>query len=474
VPNRREFLGAGLAGAAALAAARVGVRDRPDAGTARRVVVVGAGLAGLTAAHDLRDAGWDVVVLEARHRVGGRAHTIRAPFTGGLHAEAGGESIDDNHTAIRALLTRFGLATAARRADRETTATTFVRGRRRPAAAYVTGRGGRVLADYDRYYDAVDRLGVDIDPEHPDRAANAERLDRRSLASFIDDLHLVPEARLLVEIAETSEYATEPRHLSLLFVAQQSAVVQHVPDGAVETMRVAGGSDALPRAMAAALGPAVRLGAEVRRIAAHGDHVTVSTSTGRFDAAHVVLALPPRPLRAIRFTPALPAGVRTAIDGLELGPAVKVMTQYRERFWDAGGASGLVITDLPFHIAWDATDSVASTDGILSTFTTGESALRLGARPDRARIAEIHREIGRVYPGAAALQSAAATKAWRNDRFTGGGYAAWLPGTFLGSWERLRRPVGRMHFAGEHTEALAGYMESAVRSGHRVAAVIDA
>jgi monoamine oxidase len=87
-------------------------------------------------------------------------------------------------------------------------------------------------------------------------------------------------------------------------------------------------------------------------------------------------------------------------------------------------------------------------------------------------MAAVHRQIGRVYPDAAALQSVAATKAWRNDRFTGGGYAAWRPGEFLGSWSQLRRPVGRVHFAGEHTESLAGYMESAVRSGHRVAASI--
>lgn len=433
---------------------------------------MGAGLAGLTAAHDLRDAGWDVAVLEARERVGGRAFTIRAPFTGGLHAEAGGESIDDNHDAIQAQLVKFGLHTDARLADRDTTGTTYVRGRRRPVAEYASGRGGRVLADYDRYYAAVDALGRDVDPEHPDRAAHAERLDHRSLAGFIDDLHLVPEARFLVDIAETSEYATEPRNLSLLFVAQQSAVVQDVPDSAVETKRIAGGSDTLPRAMAAALGGAVRLGATVRRIESHADHVTVVGSDGRIDAAHVVLALPPRPLRTIRFVPELPAAVRTVIDGLELGPAVKVMTQYRERFWKAGGASGLVITDLPFHVGWDATDSVPATDGIFTTFTTGASAIDLGDRSDRARIAAIHRQVGRVYPEAAALQLGATTKAWRNDRLTGGGYAAWRPGEFLGAWTRLRSAVGRVHFAGEHTEALAGYMESAVRSGHRVAATI--
>src|SRR3954453_4940636 len=115
--SRRAFLGAAAATAVGLpAVARAGAPPartaaRPDHGARRRVVVIGAGLSGLTAALDLRDAGWDVVVLEARDRVGGRVHTLRTPFTAGLHAEAGGESIDDGHAAIQAMLRRFGLTT---------------------------------------------------------------------------------------------------------------------------------------------------------------------------------------------------------------------------------------------------------------------------------------------------------------------------------------------------------------------------
>jgi monoamine oxidase len=387
----------------------------------------------------------------------------------------GGESIDDNHDAIQALLPRFGLTTVARPPDRDARATTYFRGRRRSAADYVAARGGKVLADYDRYYAAVDRLGDGVDPARPEATRGAERLDARSLAVFMDGLHLDPAARAIVEIAETSEYATEPSNLSLLFVAQQAAVVRGVPDSAVETKRIAGGNDGLPRAMASALGTSVRLGAAVTAIDTHPDHVRVHTRGGpSVDAARVVVALPPGPLRRVRFRPALPARVRTVVHGLDLGPAVKVMTEFPERFWARGDASGLVISDLPFHVAWDATDSVPSTAGILTTFTTGAMALRLGASTDGARVAAVHRQLTRVFPAARSAAGPSATHAWRNDRFTGGGYAFWRPGEFMDAWPVLREPVGRVHFAGEHTEALAGYMESAVRSGHRVAAAIGA
>src|SRR5262245_24233441 len=108
VLTRRAFLASAMVGTAALGTIRawsspLRTTPRPDLGTPGRVVVAGAGLAGLTAALDLVDAGWDVVVLEARDRVGGRVHTLYEPFSPGMHAEAGGESIDDNHDRLLAL-----------------------------------------------------------------------------------------------------------------------------------------------------------------------------------------------------------------------------------------------------------------------------------------------------------------------------------------------------------------------------------
>lgn len=470
--SRRRFVGGALA-AGAIVVTRpraIFTAARPDDATRRRVVVVGAGLAGLTAALDLRDARWDVVVLEARHRVGGRVRTVYEPFTDGLHAESGGESIDDNHDRIQALVARFGLHTDRRLANRDATATAYYRGRKALAGEFLGAAG--VADDYNRFYEESARLGEGIDPEHPDRAANAERLDGQSLADFIRGLRLDPRARFVVETAERGEYAADARDVSLLFHAQQEAVVADVPDSAVETMRIHGGNSALVRAMAAELGDAVVLGAPVRSVHRGPDVVTVQAGGRVHTGAQLVLAVPPPALRDVDFRPGLPATAAAMVRGLELGPAAKVMTQYDDRFWRAGGASGLVVTDLPFRIAWDATDSVPGPSGILTTFTTGAPGRAFARLDDAARVRAVRRQVAQVFPAASGRAGASATIAWPDERFTGGGYAAYRPGQMTRFWALLRRPLGRIRFAGEHTESLAGYMESAVRSGHRVAAAI--
>jgi monoamine oxidase len=473
--SRREFLGAAVAVGAGLAVRPLRVLDRPDAATPRRVVVVGAGLAGLTAALDLRGAGWDVVVLEARDRVGGRVLTARDSFGGGQIAELGGESIDDNHHAIRALVAEYGLRTAARPPGRDERATIFRRGRRRTAAQYVSQRGGKVLEDYDRYYESIDRLGENVDdPSRPEATPHATRFDRRSLADHLDALDLVPEARWVVEREETAEYAIDPRHLSLLFVMQQAAVVADVPDSAAETMRIAEGNDALPHAMAVALGDAVRLGAPVTRIDRSAGSVSVHTRDTSFTGAHVVLAVPPPVARRIEFRPGLPAAVRSALAAVDLGPAVKVLQQYPERFWRAGGASGVLVTDQPFALGWDATDSVPGPEGILTTFTTGRRGTAFARLDAATRTRLVNRQLVRMFGPVAASPTATATEAWPDERYTRGGYAYFSPGRFLSTWPVLHAAHGRLHFAGEHTETLAGYMESAARSGHRVARRIGA
>jgi monoamine oxidase len=488
--SRRRFLaGATVAVAAACTShsRRPVARavSRPDPGAPRRVIVVGAGLAGLTAAVRLRDARWDVVVLEARTRVGGRVHTVYGgeegvPFDRGLRAEVGGESIDDTHTSLRNMLRRFGLDTERRPGDTTSRAAQGLfryRGRTYTFAQLTALRGGAVLGDYLRVDDELQRLAEKhrVDPEHPEAAVGAVELDGISFATWLDSLHLVPEARFVAEQANVSLYNAELSDLSMLFVAQQTAVTAGMFDSQSETMRVAGGNTRLPKAMAAHLGSALDLDAPVTAVRRDGDVVGVTARGREHFGAHVVFAVPPPPLRNVRFDPPLPAPIAAAIAGLDLGAATKVVNQYHSAFWRRHGQSGFSLSDLTYRISWDAADSYSAPAGLLTTFTTANNGHTLAALADTARIGRVRDELATVFPESPGqLAGPAATMAWSDEPFTGGGYAVYKPNQLAAFWEPLRAGTDRIHFAGEHVEALAGYMESAVRSGIRVAAGIGA
>ncbi|MDB4985666.1 MAG: hypothetical protein JWN04_844, partial [Myxococcaceae bacterium] len=228
--------------------------DSQDGSVARRVAVVGAGLSGLTAAIDLRAAGWEVIVLEARDRVGGRVHTLREPLGAGMHAELGGESIDDTHDAIQELAARYGLTLEARPNDKTDTAVIEYHGHRSAISDFLMGQQGQVAADYASVADQLAALAIGLDPEHPEAFAQADALDKQSFAQFLDGLDLLPAAKFAAIVVNRAGFASELEHVSLLFAAQQVAASVDETAEQVETMRIAGGNDTLPRALAADLG----------------------------------------------------------------------------------------------------------------------------------------------------------------------------------------------------------------------------
>jgi len=464
--------------AASAAVAACSTTPRPVAATNRRVVVVGAGLSGLTAALALRSQGWDVTVLEARDRVGGRVHTLYDSFSDGIHVEAGGESIDTNHDQIQALARHYRLPLAPRRADKLQTAAVWLDGRR----GVLQDEGAAdpaMLAGYATFAAGLVTLAGDLDPDHPELTARAEEWDAQTLQDYAATQSLDPGAALLVQSDYRGNFNAQLHQVSLLFALQQAVSDASLPESGVEAYRIAAGNSALPRAMAADLGDTVHLRAPVTQVEQRPWGVRVHagpTGSPPFDAARLVLAAPPPALRGIAFSPALPAATAAMVGQLDLGHALKVSTEFRSRFWDAEGLSGFTITDLPFGIAWDSTDSVpggADRPGVLTQFVTGDAAAQGAALASGARIQSFQPQLDTVYPeGVAHKTGVATTMAWANERFTGGGYAVYGPGQVTRFWPEVRQAHGPIWFAGEHTEALAGYMESAVRSGHRVATAI--
>lgn len=470
--GRRAFLRRAALGAAALAA---GCRR----GERTEVVVVGAGMAGLAAAAELARVGRDVVVLEAQSRPGGRVLTLRAPFADGLHAEAGAVFVPGGHHETERVAREHGVRLVEGERRRGASAWYHVAGRRVevrpgeavdwPAALELARREqglspGALLRTY--LARPLERLG---DPRHPAWPGGAAReLDSLTTAALLRREGASAGAVRIVRLGYLDEWGDGVDHASALPALRDLAL----NGGPGAMRRIDGGSDRLPRAMAAALGGRVRYGAAVRAIrAGTGGAVVEYAVDGAARALHaerVVCAVPFAALRAIRIDAKLGARKAEAIRGMRATSVTRVFLQVRRRFWEPDAPES-VPTELPVMHAIHATAGQGGERGILEAFVTGARARRLAAAGERERVGFAARHLEALWPGTAAHLEVGASYAWDADPWAFGDYAWFRPGELTAWLPSLARPEGRLHFAGDHTSSSPGWMQGAVESGVRAA-----
>lgn len=473
--TRRRLLG-GMAGVAAAAGgvaaglwsladegAGVAVPGRRTASpvTSGRgsVVVVGGGLAGLTAAWTLREAGVEVTLVEAAPGLGGRVRTWRGD---GWYAEAGGEFVDGRHADLRALLKEMGLGlepVGGGTEDLEGVA--LLDGRHHPLDKVFHGPLGEALARVEGPLLEIGEGFADLaDPAgHPRAAA----VDARSAADLLDEVGLTGRARWLVEHELRGELSVEPGDASLLYWAQLATATA---EDELEAHRIAGGGDRLVGRLAAALGDAVLLATPVSAVEVGPGGVRVRAGDRTLQADRVVLATPPVAAAAIRFEGRIPDALLDALRRLRLGDATKVLTVHAARWWRDGGYDGTTLTDTPLGDTWEIPGPGAGLIAFAGAAGAPQLA-ELGHDP-----AALSDAIGRLWLDVA-VPDAIETRVvrWADERWVDGAYSAYAPGQVTSLWGVLRRPHGRVSVAGEHTARTAvGYMDGAVESGRRAAA----
>lgn len=475
--KRRDFLKrSALAIAAArfssLEPLRAGSRGLDRAARPKKVIVLGAGLAGLAAAYELAQAGHDVTVLEAQTRAGGRVQTLREPFSDGLYAEAGAGRIPDTHAWTFKYAELFGLPLDPFY-PREGFYMNCIRGKR-----YKVRHGENMdisalpldltpeerklgLAGIDDKYvvPVLNQLGDLGAPDWPPEAFR--KLDRMTWLEFLRAQGASPGAIALFELGSAFEGDSALDYL-------RDDLSHH----AKQLFKIRGGNDLLPKAFAARLAEKIRYGSPVVRIEhdARGVRVTClqAGAPETLAADYLVCAIPFSTLKRIEISPRLSPEKQKIIEQLQYDPAVKIFFQTRRKFWQAEGANGFAMSDLPMEV-WNPTWDQPGARGILNAYMMNNTGQRATAMAASKRAGFGLGEMEKVHPGLRENLEGVAVKVWAEDEWARGAYTLFEPGQMT-SWGRsIARPEGRIHFAGEHTSSWPGWMQGALESGNRAA-----
>jgi monoamine oxidase len=509
--------------------------DLARRGPRKRIIVIGAGLAGLSAAYRLRQADHDVTVVEARDRSGGRVRTVREPFPDSLYAEAGALFIPRYHNLTIGYARRFKLKLDPIPPDLPGRTICFLKSTHvpspnDPAATWPVklrenehcrvDLGGLILGGLMGLWELYILPTVVAIQDHARfESVNSEQLakyDELSFREFLENQGASPAAIEILRLGYFDLWGDGIESVSALTLLRDIALnglPPHFklppavcgpakPRSAVRpaaesnagsagqesdalTFAISGGNDQLPSAFEQQLKGRVRFNSPVVRIEPGADQVGLVCgrpgATERLVGDRVICTIPFSVLRDVEIEPAFTPEKSKAIAELAYTSVCRVFVQTGKREWKPArpfeGQNELPIgtasTDLPSMFVHDATVIQKSTRGIIESFTAGAHARNLDGMAEEERVAYTQKYVSQVYPGLTGQLKGGASKSWDEDPWSRGGYCYFRPGEMARLLPHIERPENRVHFAGDHTSVAPGWMEGALESGHRAAQEVN-
>lgn len=482
-----------------------------------RVTVIGAGMAGLTAAYQLVKAGHDVTILEARDIPGGRVQTVREPFTQGQHAEAGAMFVPGHDTLLVGYVEMLNLDLLQINSD-PIDLVCYLRGTRVGTPSTPDAKWPVPLTDAEQKAGYMGLWGMYVlpvvqqemgDPRDPTWPPPAlAKYENATFAEFLRAQGASPGAIEIFKLGYFDLFGDGMYSVSALDVLRDLSfsmggvppivrkdfsvgrdiplpiatelkladhTVESAADAANHGFTVVGGNDRLPFALANTpeLKGRIKYGTPVRRIRSSESGVTLTTghpgAYQEWTADRVICTAPFSVLRRLDLDVPFTPDKRNAIHNLRYTSVLREFVQTRTRVWTGQKLPGSAATDLEIMFINDQTITQEGPAGILEAYSAGPRARWWGAKSAEERHRMTVAQMDQVYPGLAAEVVAGATKSWDDDEWARGDYCWFEVGEMSRLMPAVMRPECRIHFAGDHTSPMPGWMEGAIESGHRAA-----
>ncbi|XP_059994151.1 amine oxidase [flavin-containing] A [Lagenorhynchus albirostris] len=441
------------------------------------VVVIGGGISGLSAAKLLAEHEVNVLVLEARDRVGGRTYTVRNQHVD--YVDVGGAYVGPTQNRILRLSKELGLETYKVNVNERLVQ--YVKGRTYPfRGAFPPVWNPIAYLDYNNLWRTMDNMGKEIPADAPWEAPHAEEWDKMTMKDLIEKICWTKTARQFASLFVNINVTSEPHEVSALwflwYVKQCGGTTRifSITNGGQERKFV-GGSGQVSERIMHLLGDRVKLRCPVTYVDQSGDNIMIETLNHQlYECRYVISAVPPTLTAKIHFRPELPSERNQLIQRLPMGAIIKCMMYYKEAFWKKKDYCGCMIIEdeeAPISITLDDTKPDGSLPAIMG-FILARKADRLAKVHKELRKRKICELYAKVLGSQEALQPVHyEEKNWCEEQYSGGCYTAYFPPGIMTQYGRvIRQPVGRIYFAGTETATQwSGYMEGAVEAGERAA-----
>lgn len=440
------------------------------------ILIVGAGIAGLTAAYRLQENGVWVDIIEARNRVGGRLHTLHNAANTGINVELGGEFIDSSHKNVRNLARELNLELVDLYAsDTDLTKQVW----------YFEGKQVSLKEISKGFIPIANKIESDLrllgdEITYKSHNSYAAKIDKISLEKYVDRIKAPSYIKKLLKVAYTTEYGREPSQqscLNLLFL-----IGTHTDDFSIygesdERYHLRGGNQRIAEELRNRLLYPVETNTILEGINTKSDgRYSVSLRSGMktFNRTYerILLAIPFTTLRGVKMQVNMNPRKRSAIQQLGYGTNSKLITAYQERIWRTKYKSnGEVYTDLPYQTLWEPTRYAGKKQGLITNYAGGRHGVELGKGTIDFQAEKLVSQINKVFPGIDRLYQTPPIRAyWVGEEYTKGSYSCYLPGQWTKFAGIERQRVGNIFFAGEHCSLEAqGYIEGACETGELAA-----